>query len=91
MWKVIEHRIKATKIIDKAPVQVQRKYTVWKQLVEQDGPYALRKLPGFNDHALKGKWEGYRSSYLSNQYRVIYYIEEKEVTVIVEQVGPHNY
>lgn len=91
MWRVIEHRTKATKVIDKAPVQVQRKYTVWKQLVEQDGPYVLRKLSGFKDHALKGNWGGYRSSYLNDQYRVIYCIEDNEVTVVVEQIGPHDY
>ncbi len=91
MWKVIEHRTKATKVIDKAPKQVQRKYSYWKQLIEKDDPYAVRKLKGFNDHALKGNWEGYRSSYLNDQYRVLYIIKEKEVVVIVDQIGPHDY
>lgn len=91
MWRVVEHRTKAAKIIDKAPIQVRKKYTLWKQLIEQDGPYAVRKLTGFKDHALKGNWEGYRSSYLNDQYRVIYVIKESEVAVIVEQVGPHDY
>ncbi|MFA4875599.1 MAG: type II toxin-antitoxin system mRNA interferase toxin, RelE/StbE family [bacterium] len=91
MWTVLEHRTKATRVIDSAPLQVQRKYTVWKQIVQRDGPFELRKLPGFKDHALKGRWEGYRSSYLNDQYRVIYNIEKETVTVFVEQVGPHDY
>lgn len=91
MWLVKEHRTKASKVIDKAPIQVQRKYTFWKQLVQQDGPYVVRKMAGFRDHTLKGKWEGYRSSYLNDQHRVIYCIKEEIVTVIVEQIGPHDY
>ncbi len=91
MWKVIEHQTKATRIIDKSPKQVRSKYTFWKQLVEQDGPYAVRKIKGFRDHALNGDWKGYRSSSLNDQYRVIYAIEEKKITVVVEQIGPHDY
>lgn len=91
MWKVIEHQTKAKKVIDKAPKQVQRKYSYWKQLIEQESPYAIRELKGFKDHALKGTWEGYRSSYLNDQYRVIYEIKEKNIIVIVEQIGPHDY
>jgi addiction module RelE/StbE family toxin len=91
MWKVIEHRTKAKKVIDKAPKQVQRKYTIWKQLVEKDGPLSLRPIKGYRDHALKSSWEGYRSSSLNDQYRVIYAIQEQEVTVVVEHIGPHDY
>lgn len=91
MWRIIEHETKAAKIIDKAPKQVQRKYTIWKQLVAKDGPISVRQIKGYRDHSLKGSWEGYRSSSLNDQYRVIYAIHEKEVTVIVEQVGPHDY
>lgn len=91
MWKMIEHETKATKVIDKAPKQVQRKYTIWKQLVAKDGPFVVRKIKGYRDHALKGSWKGYRSSSLNDQYRVMYAIHEKEVTVIVEQIGPHDY
>ena len=91
MWTVLEHRTKATKVIDRAPLQVRRKYTAWKQVVEQNGPFALRRLPGYKDHALKGSWEGCRSSCLNDQYRVIYSAEQETVTVFVEQIGPHDY
>jgi len=91
MWIVREHKSKATKVIDKAPKQVQEKYENWKQLVKCDGPSALRKIPGFHDEALEGKWKGCRSSRLNDQYRVIYSIHRKEVTVYVEKAGPHKY
>lgn len=91
MWSIQEHNTKATKVIDKAPKQVQEKYTYWKQVVKQDGPEALRKISGFHDEALSGKWEGRRSSRLNNKYRVIYRIEKNIVTVLVEQIGPHDY
>ena len=91
MWVIKEHRTRATKVIDKAPKQVQNKYTFWKQLVQSDGPKAVRAIKGFNDHALKEKWEGCRSSYLNDQYRVIYAVVRHEVTVYVEKIGPQDY
>jgi len=91
MWTVLEHPRKAAKVIDAAPQQVREKYTAWKQLVEQDGPYAPRKLIGYWDHALTGDWAGFRASSLSRQYRVIYRIDEKAETVLVEKIGPHDY
>ena len=91
MWKVLEHKTKATKAIDKAPNHVQEKYDFWKQTIECDGPAGIKSFKGFRDHALKGEWKGYRSSSLNDQYRVIYEIDKKNVTVFVEQVGPHDY
>ena len=91
MWNILENKKEATKILDKAPKQVQEKYEFWKQLIEQQGPSAVRDFPRFKDETLKGAWKGYRSSRLNEQYRVIYRIEHKEVTIYVEKVGPHNY
>lgn len=91
MWQVIEHKTKATKVIDKAPKQVQRRYTDWKLLMENEGPMAVRLIKGFRDHALQGCWNGYRSSSLNDLYRVIYSIHDKEITIVVAQVGPHDY
>lgn len=91
MWTVLEHRMKAAKIIGKAPKQVQKKYELWKLVVKVEGPMALRSMTGFKDHALTGEWKGCRSSYLNDQYRVIYSIEAETVTVFVEKIGPHNY
>ena len=91
MWIVKEHKIKATKVIDKAPIQVQKKYTLWKQIIVQDGPLAVRKIGGFCDEPLSGEWKGCRSSRLNDKYRVMYRTEEEIVTVFVEKIGPHNY
>lgn len=38
------------------------------------------------------EWSGYRSSRLTQQYRVIYQINNNdEVYVLVEQISPHDY
>lgn len=51
----------------------------------------LSLIKGFSDEALKGEWDGYRSSRLNQQYRVIYKIIANEVYVQVEHVSPHDY
>ena len=51
----------------------------------------LSLIKGFSDEALKGEWDGYQSSWLNQQYRVIYKIIADEVYVQVEQVSPHDY
>jgi mRNA-degrading endonuclease YafQ of YafQ-DinJ toxin-antitoxin module len=90
-WRVLEHRTRAAKVIDGAPKQVQEKYEFWRQMMASQGPEAVRAYPGFRDHALKGAWEGSRSSYLNDQYRVIYRLEREAATVVVEKIGPHDY
>lgn len=91
MWQIKEHKNKATKVIKKAPKQVKEKYEFWKQVMKIDGPEGVRAFPGFKDEALKGEWQGSRSSRLNDQYRVIYTICHQEVTVYVEKIGPHDY
>ena len=51
----------------------------------------LSLIKGFSDEVLKSEWDGYRSSRLSQQYRVIYKIIAKEVYVQVGQVSPYDY
>jgi addiction module RelE/StbE family toxin len=48
-------------------------------------------IAGFRDEALKGKWRGYRSSRLNEQYRVIYTVNKNEIYVMVEEITPHDY
>jgi addiction module RelE/StbE family toxin len=48
-------------------------------------------IRGFRDEALKGKWQGRRSSSLTLQYRLIYRIEKKEFYVLVIDINPHDY
>ena len=90
IWQLFESD-RARKVLNKAPPQVVRKYQFWANMIQTQGPQAIKFFPGFRDEALKGSWKGYRSSRLNDQYRVIYRIEEREVTVYVERIDPHTY
>ncbi len=52
------------------------------------GPDGLRLIKGFHDEALKGEWNGHRSSRLGKQYRVIYKIENRQCYVQVINLTP---
>ena len=45
----------------------------------------------FNDEALKGEWEGYRSSRLGIKWRVIYFRQDQHLEVYVIEITPHKY
>ncbi len=90
MYVVREHK-DAAKALDKAPNHIQQAYEAWKQLIELQGPAALRGVSGYRDHSLKGEWSGARSSSLNYQWRVIYVVQEKEVQILVLRVTPHDY
>jgi addiction module RelE/StbE family toxin len=59
--------------------------------VRISGPAGLRLIKGFHDERLYGEWEGYRSSRLNAQYRVIYKVEERRILVVVMDVTAHDY
>ena len=59
--------------------------------MELSGPNALRRIPGFRDHALKGELNGARSSYLSKKWHVLYVVERDVLEVLVLEVNPHEY
>ena len=90
MWHIREHRGVARKC-KKLPLNVLKKYELWKNIVFRHGPDKLREFPGFNDEKLKGERRGQRSSRLSLQYRVIYKVEKDIVTVFVLEITPHEY
>lgn len=90
MWEIYEHR-DAAKQLDKMPKDVLKRYEKWKDIVYISGPDGLRRIKGFRDEALRGKWRGYRSSRLGIQYRVIYRIEREHILVQVVRVTPHDY
>jgi len=90
MYSVLEHR-SAAKALDKAPKHIQEAYEAWKQLVELQGPAALRVVSGYRDHALRGEWAGARASFLNFQWRIIYLVHEKEVQILVMRVTSHDY
>lgn len=90
MWDIYEKRT-AVKNIDKLPKGIIEKYEFWKSVIQISGPEGLKAFPGFKDHGLKGEWQGHRSSYLNDSYRVIYLIKGNEVRVYVIDVTHHDY
>jgi mRNA-degrading endonuclease YafQ of YafQ-DinJ toxin-antitoxin module len=54
-------------------------------------PAGLRLIKGFHDEALRGEWQGCRSSRLGLKYRVIYRLVSGELLFQVVQVTPHEY
>ncbi len=90
MWTVLEST-DVRREVPKLPVQIREKYEAWKRVVREDGPRALRRVRGYRDEALAGNWRGYRSSRLSLDYRVIYFVERQQVRVDVERVSKHDY
>jgi proteic killer suppression protein len=90
MWSVFEKK-NVAKTIKKAPSQVVTRYEAWKRIVELQGPTGLRSIKGFHDEALQGKWDGFRSSRLGIQWRVIYRAFGENLEVYVIEVTPHDY
>lgn len=90
MWHIREHR-NIAKICRKLPLDVIKKYELWKDIVFRHGPEKLREFPGFHDEKLKGVRKGQRSSRLHIQYRVIYTVKRDVITVFVLEITPHDY
>jgi len=90
MWEIYEHR-RVSKQLGALPTEVLKRYEKWKDIVSISGPQGLRLIAGFKDEALKGDWQGFRSSRLNIQYRVIYRIEREQVLVQVVNVTPHDH
>ena len=90
MWHIYEHK-DIFRYGRKIPLQVKKKYELWKDLIFRHGPGILKEFPGFHDEKLKGERRGQRSSRLSLHYRVIYAVEKDIVTVYVLEITPHKY
>jgi addiction module RelE/StbE family toxin len=90
MWNIYEHR-RVAKQLASLPVDVLKRYEKWKDIVSISGPEGLKTIAGFKDEALKGEWQGHRSSRLNIQYRIIYRIEREQILVQVVNVTPHDY
>ena len=90
MWEILEHR-RVARQLNRLPHNIQQRYEIWKEIVAASGPEGLRHIRGFNDEALRGEWQGHRSSRLNQQYRVLYRIERQEVRVAVVSVNAHDY
>jgi len=81
----------ADKALKKAPLKIRDAFDAWKNVIQLEGVNGLKVINGYRDHSLKGDWEGARSSSLNTQWRVIYYISDKKVSVFVLEVTPHDY
>jgi len=90
MWEIFEHRSLVRKL-PKIPVDTLKRYEKWKDIVMISGPDGLKRIKGFHDESLKGKWQGARSSRLSLQYRLIYKIVKNQLYVQVMDINPHDY
>lgn len=90
MWEIYEHR-RMAKVLSKLPEAVLKRYEKWKDVVRMSGLRGLRAIKGFHDEALRGERQGYRSSRLGQQYRVIYEIAANEVVVYVLDLTVHDY
>ena len=90
MWQLYEKKSLLRKI-DNIPKHILENYEVWKQIVELQGQSGLRAIKGFHDEALRGEWQGYRSSRLNIQWRVIYKIIDDLCEIYVIDINPHHY
>jgi len=91
MWLVEEHRDVDKELSGSVPLDILKRYEKWKDIASLSGPQGLRAIKGFHDEALAGKWKGYRSSRLNEQWRVIYKIVADALLVRVVRVTPHDY
>ncbi len=90
MWEVYEHRRVAGRL-RRLPVEVLKRYEKWKDIVRISGPAGLRLIQGFHDEALRGEWQGHRSSRLGIQHRIIYRMATQELHVLVIDLTAHDY
>jgi mRNA-degrading endonuclease YafQ of YafQ-DinJ toxin-antitoxin module len=90
MWQIEEHR-RIDKQIASVPNEVLKQFEKWKDIASISGPQGLRLIKGFHDETLSGKWKGYRSSRLGDQWRVIYRTIPKEMLFQIESITAHDY
>ena len=90
MWQIEEHH-RVEKQLDRVPREILKRYEKWKDIAMISGPPGLRLIKGFHDEALRGEWQGYRSSRLGLQYRVIYRMIPERFVFQVLHITPHDY
>ena len=90
MWRIEEHR-RVDKQAASAPIETLKRYEKWKDIAALSGPPGLRLIKGFRDESLSGKWKGFRSSRLGDQWRVIYRVIAEELLFQVASITAHDY
>jgi proteic killer suppression protein len=65
----------------------------WVGAVQLDGLEQTRRLPGYHDEPLHGKWKGFRSIRLNRSYRPIYSVQDDGFLefALIETVSKHKY
>jgi toxin HigB-1 len=90
MWRIEEHR-RVDKQLGSVPIEILKRYEKWKDIAALSGPPGLRLIRGFRDETLSGKWKGFRSSRLGDQWRVIYRLIAEELLFQVASITAHDY
>jgi mRNA-degrading endonuclease YafQ of YafQ-DinJ toxin-antitoxin module len=90
MWRIEEHR-RIDKQVGSLPIEILKRYEKWKDIATISGLSGLRLIKGFHDEALVGKWNGYRSSRLGLQWRVIYRPVPEALLFQVASITAHDY
>ena len=90
MWRIEEHR-RVDREIQAVPREVLKRYEKWKDIAMISGPPGLRLIKGLHDETLRGAWQGYRSSRLGLQYRVVYRVISDQALFQVVHITPHDY
>jgi proteic killer suppression protein len=84
---------KANRDLKKIPWPIVLKLAAWIEDVGHRGLTEVRKISGYHDEPLKGKYKGQRSIRLNSAYRAIYIINKEGVVSFVEiqKVNKHGY
>lgn len=83
---------KSLKDLGKVPSFISDKLQLWIQSVEKIGLEEVRKIAGFHDEPLQGKWKGHRSIRLNRSYRAIYQIKGNKIKFVeINEVNKHEY
>lgn len=90
MWRIEEHR-RVDKQLGSVLREILKRYEKWKDIAALSGPPGLRLIKGFHDETRSGKWKGFRSSRLSDQWRVIYRLIAEELLFQVASITAHDY
>jgi toxin HigB-1 len=90
MWHIEEHRW-IDRQVTSIPKEILKRYEKWNDIAIISGPPGLRLIKGFHDEALAGEWQGYRSSRLGLQWRVVYRVIPKDLMFQVASITAHDY
>jgi addiction module RelE/StbE family toxin len=90
MWRIEEHR-RVDKQVASIPKEILKRYEKWKDIAMISGLPGLRLMKGLQDEALSGEWQGYRSSRLGLQWRVIYRVIPERLLFQVASITAHDY